>query len=132
MTSRSRQAVSNIVEDMDVVVIEHLYRDHAIMLLKRKLGWDAEFPEDEAEKLTEALGFMPLAIVQAATFIKQRAPRMSLSQYLEALSEATRIKSTFFAMKRSCSTQYSGDLRTMELKIWASIRQTFRWNSNPA
>lgn len=88
VTSRSRQAVSNIVEDIDVVVVEHLYADHATVLFRRKLGWKVEFQEHEAEELTGALGFMPLAIVQAATYIRQRAPRVSVPQYLEAFQRS--------------------------------------------
>ncbi|KAJ5540812.1 hypothetical protein N7494_005888 [Penicillium frequentans] len=41
-------------------------------------------------KLVEALEFMPLAIVQAASYITHRSPRCSVSQYLEKIQRSDR------------------------------------------
>lgn len=43
-------------------------------------------------ELTTALEFMPLAIVQAASYIKQRAPRVTVAQYLEVFRKSDRKK----------------------------------------
>ena len=53
----------------------------ALALLRKKLGFIDN--EDEVVELIHALDSMPLALTQAATFIKQRAPRMSVSRYAE-------------------------------------------------
>ncbi|KAF7175615.1 hypothetical protein CNMCM7691_009180 [Aspergillus felis] len=54
---------------------------HAQKLLEAKLG----IPENPKDimKLTAALECMPLAIVQAASYIRERAPRSSVKQYLQ-------------------------------------------------
>ncbi|KAJ5702228.1 P-loop containing nucleoside triphosphate hydrolase protein [Penicillium malachiteum] len=81
MTSRSRRAALSIVEDGDVVTVEAMDEDHAISLFEKKLG-----PQENIEdriQLAAALEFIPLAIVQAAAYIKQRMPRMSVMKYLE-------------------------------------------------
>lgn len=39
-------------------------------------------------ELTAALEYMPLAIVQAASYIRERAPRSSVKQYLQQLESS--------------------------------------------
>jgi hypothetical protein len=50
-------------------------------LLQKKLGDKVD--NDGTAELAAALEFMPLALVQAAAYIRQRAPRCSVRQYLE-------------------------------------------------
>jgi hypothetical protein len=59
-----------------------------LALLQKKLGRVRD--EDSAIKLLQTLNYMPLAIAQAVTFIKQRAPRMSISRYLEEVCRSDR------------------------------------------
>ena len=63
-------------------------RSEALELFQRKL----ELPGESLEtlKLLEELEFMPLAIVQAAAYIIHRAPRCSVSQYLEMFRKSDR------------------------------------------
>lgn len=53
----------------------------ALALLEKKLGEYVDI--DNTPKLAAALEFMPLAIVQAAAYIQQRAPRCSVRQYVK-------------------------------------------------
>ena len=53
---------------------------HALALFEKKLGTD---DTEGAIELVTTLEFMPLAIVQAAAYISQRAPRCSVQQHLE-------------------------------------------------
>lgn len=53
----------------------------AVTLVEKKLGPQTE--KEVAIELTTALDLMPLAIVQATAYIKQRAPRCTVQQYLE-------------------------------------------------
>ncbi|KAJ5291478.1 P-loop containing nucleoside triphosphate hydrolase protein [Penicillium angulare] len=63
---------------------------HAISLFEKKVGAQ---PERSASiQLAAALEFMPLAIVQAAAFIKQRAPRESVPQYLQRFQKSDKQK----------------------------------------
>ncbi|KAJ5929743.1 P-loop containing nucleoside triphosphate hydrolase protein [Penicillium verhagenii] len=85
ITSRSRHAVSDIVEDADIIMIEPMDLSHAIMLFEKKLGAQSE---KDTMQLVAALDYMPLAIVQAAAYIKQRSPRTSVSQYLKEFQKS--------------------------------------------
>jgi hypothetical protein len=60
----------------------------ALDLIRKKLDDCAE--REELVQLVEELEFMPLAIVQAASYIAHRAPRCSALQYLEKLRQGDR------------------------------------------
>jgi tetratricopeptide (TPR) repeat protein len=55
-------------------------KDHALALLGKKLGGDSD--KKYAAELAQSLDYMPLAITQAAAYISQRAPRYTVSRYL--------------------------------------------------
>lgn len=63
-------------------------KPEALELLQRKVGLPAETPD--ISKLVEELEFIPLAIIQAAGYIVHRAPRCSVSQYLEIFRNSDR------------------------------------------
>ncbi|KAJ5820469.1 Tetratricopeptide-like helical [Penicillium riverlandense] len=90
ITSRRRRAVSHMVEDMDIILVEPMDETHAITLFDKKLGVQAA--REDVIQLTAALEFMPLAIVQAAAYVKQRLPRLSVTQYLENFRRSDRQK----------------------------------------
>ncbi|KAJ5749249.1 uncharacterized protein N7511_010945 [Penicillium nucicola] len=88
MTSRSRDVALKFVDDSEIVVVDPMDKPQASALMKNKLGFSAN--EDDILDLTEALDFMPLAIVQAAAYIKKRVPRYSVSRYLEDFQKGYR------------------------------------------
>jgi tetratricopeptide (TPR) repeat protein len=90
ITSRSREAALKLVEPSDIITVEPMDKAHALALFEKKLGKQSE-SQDVAE-LAAALEFMPLAIVQAAAYIFQRAPRSSVRQYLEEFRKSDRKK----------------------------------------
>jgi hypothetical protein len=63
---------------------------HALALFEKKLGIQSN-RKDIAE-LAAALEFMPLAVVQAAAYINQRAPRCSVRQYIEKFQKTDKGK----------------------------------------
>lgn len=81
VTSRNKSVVLQLVEETDIIAVKPMQERSALALLDKKLGETSD-PED-GEKLIAALEFMPLAIVQAAAYIRQRAPRASVRQYLD-------------------------------------------------
>ncbi|KAJ5300978.1 uncharacterized protein N7443_005980 [Penicillium atrosanguineum] len=83
MTTRSRSVASRMVDDSDIITVNPMDESQASALMEKKLGMHAN--REDILKLTEALEFLPLAIVQAAAYIKCRAPRCSIPQYLENL-----------------------------------------------
>jgi tetratricopeptide (TPR) repeat protein len=79
-----------MVEERDIIAVEPMDKIHARTLFEKRLG----MPENQEDimELTAALEFMPLTIVQAAAYIKQRAPRSLVKQYLEKFRKSDREK----------------------------------------
>jgi hypothetical protein len=90
ITTRSRSVAAKIVEERDIITIKPMDQIHALTLFEKKLR-KQENEEDIIELIT-ALEFMPLVIVQAATYIKQRASRSSVKQYLQEFQKNDRRK----------------------------------------
>ncbi|KAJ5915324.1 P-loop containing nucleoside triphosphate hydrolase protein [Penicillium verhagenii] len=90
ITSRSRGVALKTVEDYDIIPVEPMDEGYAISLFEKKLG--AQASRSAIIQLVAALEFIPLAIVQAAAFIKQRAPRETVTQYLERFQKSDRQK----------------------------------------
>ncbi|KAJ5485022.1 hypothetical protein N7539_005010 [Penicillium diatomitis] len=95
ITSRSRRVVSSIVDDRDIIPVDLMQKDDAVNLFKKKFR--AEGNAEDIIDLTKALDFMPLAIVQAASYIKQLAPRISVPEYLMEFRRSDSQKVTLLA-----------------------------------
>ena len=85
VTTRSRDAALQLVEQRNIISINPMSEIDAIILLEKKL--DQQDDPDNAAALAGALEYMPLAIVQAAAYISRRAPRCSVLQYVEELQK---------------------------------------------
>jgi hypothetical protein len=81
MTTWSREVALRLIEQSDIIPVEPMDKGHALALFEKNLGYQGD-SKDIVELVAE-LEFMPLAIVQAAAYISQRAPRCSAQQYLE-------------------------------------------------
>ncbi|KAJ5369967.1 uncharacterized protein N7496_006059 [Penicillium cataractarum] len=88
LTSRSREIALKMVNVKDLIDVKPMERSEALDLFQKK----TDRPEDslESQQLVEMLEFMPLAIVQAASYIRNRAPRCSVAQYLRKFQENDR------------------------------------------
>jgi tetratricopeptide (TPR) repeat protein len=95
MTSRSRGIALMLVEQNDIITVEPMDEAHAVTLFEKKLGMQSDSKDiAELAELAAALEFMPLAIVQAAAYIAQRAPCYSVQQYLEEFQKSDRKKTS--------------------------------------
>jgi hypothetical protein len=81
ITSRTREVALKMVHHSDLIEVKPMEKSEALELLQRKLEQPGE--SQESRQLVNALESMPLAIVQAASYIRNRAPRSSVSQYLK-------------------------------------------------
>ncbi|CAG8345481.1 unnamed protein product, partial [Penicillium salamii] len=81
ITSRTREVALKMVHHSDLIEVKPMEKSEALELLQRKLEQPGE--SQESRQLVNALEFMPLTIVQAASYIRNRAPRSSVSQYLK-------------------------------------------------
>ena len=85
ITSRNKGAALTLVENRDIIPVEPMDKVQSLALLERKLGKQGSHVE-----LAALLEYMPLAIVQAAAYISQRAPRYSVTKYLEDCKKSER------------------------------------------
>ncbi|KAF2190167.1 TPR-like protein [Zopfia rhizophila CBS 207.26] len=89
ITSRSRDVGYRLTGSYaDIIRVYPMDQSHALTLLRNKL--DRSFEQNDAVALVEALDYMPLAITQAAAYISQRTPRVTVSRYLLDLRKGDR------------------------------------------
>ena len=86
ITSRTRDAAYELVGDDDnIIKIEPMNEDDALMLFKQKLGNESH--DAGVLQLLQHLDHMPLAISQAAAYIRQRKPRVTVLKYLKDVQQ---------------------------------------------
>ena len=83
ITSRNASVAERLAGFDNVLQVPIMSEVQALSLVYGRLGPCTD--ENQASELVEALDRIPLAITQAAAFIKRRAPRMSISLYLKTL-----------------------------------------------
>ena len=88
ITTRNRGMTLKLVAQGDIVDVQPMDKPDAVTLLERKLGLESK--GEDIGKLAESLEFIPIAIVQAAAYIRERAPRCSVEQYIEKFHKSDR------------------------------------------
>ncbi|KAK7182331.1 kinesin light chain [Paraphaeosphaeria sporulosa] len=96
VTTRNKEAALRLVEQRDIVSVKPMDEAHALALFKKKLGVQGD--NSDAAELVAALEYMPLAIVQAAAYISQRAPQHSVAKYLEEFRKSERKRSSLLTL----------------------------------
>ncbi|KAL4946533.1 P-loop containing nucleoside triphosphate hydrolase protein [Aspergillus oleicola] len=87
VTSRKRAVALEIAgHKKNMIDVQPMNVAEALDLLQKKLDLFAD--KEDLVQLVEELKFMPLAIVQAASYITHCSPRCSASQYLEKLRQS--------------------------------------------
>ena len=125
MTTRSKDVASRIVEESDIITVGPMHEMYAVALFEKKLG--TRESRKYIVKLSNALEFIPLAIVQAAAYIKQREPRSSVKRYLEEFQRSDRRKLKLLSHEGGQLRRY-GDAKNSIIDTWQmsfdQIRQT--------
>ncbi|KAJ5093342.1 hypothetical protein N7456_009203 [Penicillium angulare] len=85
-TSRTKEIALRVVGHDDIILVEPMMNFEALELFQKRLGHREDSPR--GHQLVEQLDFMPLAIAQAAGYIRNRAPRCTILQYLERLKSS--------------------------------------------
>jgi hypothetical protein len=88
ITTRNKEAALKLVEQRDMLTVEPMDEAQALALFEKKLG--AQGNSGDVAELVTVLEYMPLAIVQAAAYVLQRAPRCSVRQYLDQFNKSER------------------------------------------
>ena len=92
ITTRSRHMALKLVEESNIVAVEPMDKGQALALFETKLGKQSN--KTDITELAAALEFMPLAIIQAAAYIKERAPRYSIQQYIKKFQRGDQAKTS--------------------------------------
>lgn len=91
MTSRNKSEAQRVVHSSQTIEVPPMGNTHAKALLEKKLGAEAG---PGHEKLAAALDRLPLAIAQAAAYIRERRPRWSVQQYLDELERSSKSRTS--------------------------------------
>jgi hypothetical protein len=95
ITSRRRDVALSLVESRCIVDIGPMSLEDARRLVEKKLGALSDDEDIEtACALVRALEYIPLAIVQATSYIAQRGLRYSMQKYLKKLKRSDREKTS--------------------------------------
>ncbi|EMC90827.1 hypothetical protein BAUCODRAFT_80702 [Baudoinia panamericana UAMH 10762] len=97
LTSRSRAAARELVDDRLPTVVEPMSQKQAVLLLHRKVGQTND--GEATEKLVAALEYMPLAISQAGSCIEKKASRCTVEQYLGKLEKSEQSTTSLLSAK---------------------------------
>ena len=83
ITSRNINLALQLTETQESIIhVGSMSEVESTFLLERKLPYDPSH-EVDGKTLIQALGYLPLAISQAAAFITSRTPNMTISKYLD-------------------------------------------------
>ncbi|KAH6656094.1 hypothetical protein BKA67DRAFT_622504 [Truncatella angustata] len=90
ITSRSSDVARKLVEGSAIIAVGPMAKEDAVALIRKKLSPQED--DGSFDELATALEFMPLAIVQATSYISHRASRCSVRQYLKLFQTNDRKK----------------------------------------
>ncbi|KAF2022659.1 putative kinesin [Setomelanomma holmii] len=88
VTAQNNEAALMLVKRRDIVTVGPIDKPGAVTLFEKKLGTLGD--SSKVAELAAVLEYMPLAIVQAAAYISQRAPRSSVAKYLDEYRKSER------------------------------------------
>lgn len=86
ITTRNRSSAMLLVKQQDVILVNPMTSAEAAELLGKKLR--GSNGGDDESQLISALGYLPLAVVQAASYISARAPRYTAAKFLHDIRES--------------------------------------------
>ncbi|KAI4168991.1 MAG: hypothetical protein LQ343_006022 [Gyalolechia ehrenbergii] len=93
ITSRNRDAAYRLTgSHQDIIEVEPMDESRALELLQKRI--ESEVNDGDAVQLVQALDYMPLAISQAGAYINHRAPRITISSYLDAYHKSDHDQAT--------------------------------------
>lgn len=102
ITSRSTEVALKMVK-YTLIEVRPMEQSEALELLRKRLGRPEE--TQESRILVEELEFMLLAIVQAASHIRARAPRCSVPQYLKDFQSSGHEATKLLEKEANCQVE---------------------------
>jgi hypothetical protein len=97
ITSRDRKTADGLVVDTSTLIdVSPMPEEDAASLLRIRSA-DLRSPDADARALVRELENIPLAVTQAAAFISQKSPRMTISRYLALFQQSTETQASLLA-----------------------------------
>jgi hypothetical protein len=112
ITSRNKDTALKLVEQRNIIEVTAMKSEQALALLKTKLTGEQD--GSDISELATALENMPLAIVQAAAYISQNAPFITIAMYLERFNKS----------ERSRQSLVDCDVSQKQRRDWQSTHST--------
>ncbi|KAG7402978.1 Kinesin light chain [Fusarium oxysporum f. sp. rapae] len=107
ITSRNTEAAERLAGLDAIYNVPIMKESQALQLLRTRLGEEGAEDNATMSDLVDELNYMPLAITQAAAYIKRRGRRMSVSAYLDEFRRSDK-------KRASLLNTDAGDLRRDE------------------
>jgi hypothetical protein len=107
VTSRNKDAVLELVDEKSIVAVEPMDEEQAVALFEKKLGVLED--NNDVNELAAELEYMPLAIVQAAAYISQKASGCSVAQYLDKFKKSEHERTQLLSRDKSKHRQLRRD-----------------------
>ena len=117
ITSRNSTAASNLVDTFGKIVsVEPMQEEDSVDLLKTKIPAE-KCSEGDLKALSQALEGIPLAITQAAAYIRSR-PRVTVSKYLNLLQESDTNLATLLDNNETKDLRRDHSIRHAVITTW--------------
>ncbi|KAM6510860.1 hypothetical protein FSOLCH5_011305 [Fusarium solani] len=107
ITSRNTDVAERLAGLGAIYNVPTMEKSQALQLLQIRLGEDGAEDNVAMSDLVDDLNYMPLAITQAAAYIKRRGPRISVSTYLDEFRRSDKKRANLL-------NRDAGDLRRDE------------------
>ncbi|KFY28037.1 hypothetical protein V491_00670 [Pseudogymnoascus sp. VKM F-3775] len=117
ITSRNSTAASNLVDTFGKLIpVEPMKEQDSVELLKTKIPID-KYSEGDLNELAQVLEGIPLAITQAAAYIRSR-PRVTVSKYLNLLQESETNQATLLDNNETKDLRRDHSIRHAVISTW--------------
>lgn len=131
VTSRSSTAARNLVGDFgEIITVEPMTDSEALALLKTKIPFSGSSIED-AKELVQDLEGIPLAITQAAAYIRNRE-RVTISAYLQRFRESQANQATLLNYNDAKDLRRDHSTRHPMLFTWQITFEQIRKTTSSA
>jgi hypothetical protein len=114
-TTRSQDEALRLVDHNDMIDVQPMSKAEAIVLVGRKLGQDAD--RSAVEELVTLLECMPLALTQAAAYLRRRGRRSSVRAYIEEF-QASELAQLSLLDRDFCDHRRDEEATNPILKTW--------------
>ncbi|MDI1492406.1 MAG: hypothetical protein OHK93_003620 [Ramalina farinacea] len=131
ITTRSQKSALEFSEQNELIQVDPMDASNAIELLDKKLESIGQRNDKDLVELAAILEFMPLAIVQAASYISQLSPRYSARQYIEEFQKSDRKKSSLLNHEGG-KLRRDGEAKNSIIITWQISFEHIHQTSRPA